>query len=54
MITGLLFSVYDLKLTIEIYHGVCVQKRHNSKPPAPPPNVTMTFLVVNIDMRRSP
>ena len=39
--TGLLFFVYDLELFID----ACVYKRHNS---------TMTFLVVKIEMRRSP
>ena len=39
--TGLLFFEYDLELFID----ACVYKRHNS---------TRTFLVVKIDMRRSP
>ena len=34
--TGLLFSVYDLELIVEIYHGVCVQKHQTpSAPPIP-------------------
>ena len=39
--TGLLFFVYDLELVID----ASVYKRHNS---------TMMFLVVKVDMRRSP
>ena len=41
ILTNLLFFVYDLELFID----ASVYKRHNS---------TMTFLVVKIEMRRSP